>query len=112
MIINFINVLVVRLALINISLFWFLDCKVEELKTSKTKSCIFPFVINKMSFNGCTNKFDWRNQTWCPTKVDKNGNVYRNITNLYTGYCSEACPVDLKGTSKSILFTKSHHYVI
>ena len=72
---------------------------VEEKKTSKTRSCIFPFAINRITFNGCTNKYDTQNKTWCATKVDEFGQYsYRHNK----GYCKENCPLDLNGTSNSI----------
>jgi hypothetical protein len=43
--------------------------------------------------------FDEKNQAWCPTKVNKEGMV---ITG-YWGDCHETCPLDINGTSNSIL---------
>jgi hypothetical protein len=41
--------------------------------------------------------FDEENKAWCPTKAATNGSYGE-----YWGYCSQICPLDLKGTSNSI----------
>ena len=87
--------------------FGLLDCKVEEIETKTRKLCVFPFVVNGVSFNGCTDYLYGQNSIWCATKVDEDGHMYTNSTTNfieYHGFCSKHCPVDPKGTSMLFLF--------
>ena len=90
----------------------FLDCEVKEEETSTRMPCIFPFEVYGISFNGCTNKFDEQNKTWCATKVDEDGHVNEPNLSGFWGYCSENCPVDLIGTQSNYFFFGSNHFKI
>jgi hypothetical protein len=59
------------------------------------QSCIFPFKINQISFNGCTTLFHPENKTWCSTLVDEKGKAVGG----FWGYCHDTCPLDVNGTS-------------
>ncbi len=69
----------------------FLDCEVEELKTSTKQACIFPFEFNQISFNGCTTMFDEKHKPWCATKVNVKGKG--RAAEGFWGYCQEICPI-------------------
>ncbi len=43
--------------------------------------------------------FDMENKSWCATKVDEKGKAVEG----YWGHCHENCPVDVNGTSNSII---------
>ena len=77
----------------------FLDCEVEELKTSTKQACIFPFEFNQTLFSGCTTGFEPQNKSWCATKIDEKGLAVEG----YKGHCNETCPLDVNGTSNSII---------
>ena len=83
------------------SLLGILGCEVEEVKTSTTQSCIFPFELGQVSFKGCTTMFHPQNKTWCATKVDAEGTYIFG----FWGYCHENCPLDVNGTSIKILLS-------
>ena len=52
------------------------------------KPCIFPFTFKGVTYNGCAPEV--KSETWCSTKVDKNG---KHVTGQSEyGVCSNSCP--------------------
>ncbi len=44
------------------------DCVVRDKKSNEDKSCVFPFVFNRVTYNECTDKDDAQGKFWCSTK--------------------------------------------
>ncbi len=64
--------------------------------------CVFPFIYEGKSFNGCTNFNNPDSLPWCPTQVDENG-FYTEEKNW--GECSAKCKQDTHGIGKPICYT-------
>jgi hypothetical protein len=79
----------------------FLGCEVKEYKTSTMQACIFPFEFDQIAFDGCTTMFNEEKIPWCATQIDAEGKG--RADEGFWGYCHETCPLDVNGTSNSII---------
>ena len=60
----------------------------DNCQTVEGKNCVFPFVYNGNTYNGCTTDESFNGLAWCATSVDRNRNVYHESW----GDCVSSCP--------------------
>ena len=68
--------------------------------------CIFPFIFNGISYQGCTLAEASDNEAWCSVKVDANGNHVGGEGKWGTCPTNGGCPNDL---SMCDLFSANSH---
>ena len=62
-------------------------CAIEECQTKGGEKCVFPFIYNETTYNGCAMDGLSRDHAWCATSVNDNG-----IVDGHWGYCKAVCP--------------------
>ena len=60
----------------------------DNCQTVEGKKCVFPFVYNGNTYNGCTIDESVDDLAWCATGVDRNRKVYDEAW----GDCKPGCP--------------------
>ena len=60
----------------------------DNCQTVEGKKCVFPFVYNGNTYNGCTIDESVDDLAWCATGVDRNRKVYDEAW----GDCKSGCP--------------------
>ena len=62
----------------------------DNCQTVEGKNCVFPFVYNGNTYNGCTIDESFNGLAWCATSVDRNRKIYHAYEAW--GDCKPGCP--------------------
>ena len=57
---------------------------------NKAGRCIFPFIFDDTTYNGCTHQDNDSRGPWCATAVGSKGSGKLKLKAY--GYCTEGCP--------------------
>ena len=66
---------------------FFKECKTRPSHRGLSEPCVFPFIFNNVEYSTCTDE-NSRDDTWCATKTDAQGNMIPD----QWGKCDIGCP--------------------
>ena len=67
---------------------WPIRCELTDLNgPRKREKCVFPFIFDKVEYNGCAVDRQDRRRRWCSTKIDRDG-VHIDGEE---GFCDQDC---------------------
>ena len=63
------------------------SCVTKPRPRKPSKPCVFPFRLNRITYDSCTTVDDPEDKLWCATATKANGDMKPG----QWGYCEDAC---------------------